>query len=125
MHLEFQPSDEPDPDAQFSVPPEQITTELLGLCAEFFRRASPNVHSELRQFLTEHGYQRGGLGWFIDTLGFTTLNTTALDNKQPGAPQRVHPAVVEARQQRLVLAKIVTALGLPKGVVGEVEVAAS
>jgi hypothetical protein len=32
---------------------------------------------------------------------------------------------VEARQQRLVLAKIVTALGLPKGVVGEVEVAAS
>ncbi|ORV07918.1 P27 family phage terminase small subunit [Mycobacterium celatum] len=38
---------------------------------------------------------------------------------------RVHPAVVEARQQRLVLAKIMSALGLPKGVVGEVEVAAS
>lgn len=34
---------------------------------------------------------------------------------------RVHPAIVEARQQRLVLAKVITALGLPKGVVGEVE----
>jgi hypothetical protein len=73
MHLEFLPTDEPDPDAQLSVPPAQITTELLELCAEFFRQASPIVHAELRQFLNEHGYQRGGLGWFIDTVGFTTL----------------------------------------------------
>lgn len=28
---------------------------------------------------------------------------------------RVHPAVVEARQQRLALAKLLAALGLPKG----------
>jgi phage terminase small subunit len=28
---------------------------------------------------------------------------------------RIHPAVVEARQQRLTLAKLLSALGLPKG----------
>jgi hypothetical protein len=84
MHLEFQPADAPDPDAQVSVPPEQITTELLELCDEFFRQASPIVHTELRQFLTDHGH-RGGLGWFLDALGFTTLNYTALDNNPGGA----------------------------------------
>jgi len=77
MHLEFQPADAPDPDAQFSVPPEQITAELLELCDEFFRQASPIVHTELRHFLAEHGYHPSGLGWFIDALGFTTLNRTA------------------------------------------------
>jgi phage terminase small subunit len=30
---------------------------------------------------------------------------------------RVHPAVVEARQQRLALAKLIGSLGLPKGLV--------
>lgn len=76
MHLEFHPADAPDPadpDVQFSVAPEQITTELLELCEEFFRQASPMVHGELDQFLTEHGHS-GGLGWFIDALGFTPLN---------------------------------------------------
>lgn len=29
--------------------------------------------AELRQFLTEHG-RPSGIGWFLDTLGFTTLN---------------------------------------------------
>jgi phage terminase small subunit len=32
---------------------------------------------------------------------------------------RVHPAAVEARQQALALAKLVTTLGLPKGVVDD------
>ena len=32
----------------------------------------PN-RTELRQFLTENGYRHGGLGWFIDALGFTVL----------------------------------------------------
>jgi hypothetical protein len=45
---------------------------------EFFRQAGPIAHTELRQFLTEHGYHHGGLGWFLDALGFTTLNRTAL-----------------------------------------------
>jgi hypothetical protein len=44
-----------------SVPPEQITTELLELCEEFLRQARPIVHTELGQFLTEHGHH-GGLG---------------------------------------------------------------
>ena len=80
MPLEVLPGDQPDPDAQFSVAPEQITTELLDLCAEFLRQASPTVHSELRQFLTERGYHPAGFGWFIDALGFTTLH-----------PQRTRP----------------------------------
>jgi hypothetical protein len=84
MHLESQPPDAPDPDAQVSVPPEQITTELLELCDEFFRQASPIVHTELRQFLTDHGHH-GGLGWFLDALRFTTLNYTTLDNNPGGA----------------------------------------
>ena len=86
MHLEFQPADAPDPDAQFSVPPEQITAELLELCDEFLRQASPLVHTELREFLTEHGHH-GDLGWFIDVLGFTTLNHTA-PASNVGGPSR-------------------------------------
>jgi hypothetical protein len=84
MHPEVLPVDQPDPDVQFGVPPEQITAELVGLCAEFFRQASPAVHTELRQFLTEHGYHPSALGWFIDALGFTSLNRTDLD-ESPGA----------------------------------------
>jgi hypothetical protein len=61
LHLEFLPSDAPEPDALISVPPEQITTELLELCEEFLRQARPIVHTELGQFLTEHGHH-GGLG---------------------------------------------------------------
>ena len=48
------------------------------LKSEFLRGASPIVHTELRQFLTERGHH-GGLGWFIDALSFTTLNHTVLD----------------------------------------------
>ena len=59
-------------DVQFGVAPDQITTELLELCEQFLRHASPIVHTELSQFLAEHG-QHGGLGWFLDALGFTTL----------------------------------------------------
>jgi hypothetical protein len=82
MHLEFHPADAPDPadpDVQFSVAPEQITTELLELCDELFRQASPLVHTELHQFLTERGHD-GALGWFLDALGFTALSRNALDN---------------------------------------------
>jgi hypothetical protein len=85
MHLEFLPGDQLDPDAQFGVPPEQITAELLSLCAEFLRHASPTVHRELRQFLIERGYHPSGLGWFIDALGFTALTRAALDNYPGGA----------------------------------------
>lgn len=47
--------------------------ELLELCDEFFRQASPTVHDELRQFLTARGHHpHTGWGWFIDTLGFAT-----------------------------------------------------
>jgi hypothetical protein len=76
MHLEIHPADAPDPDVRFNVPAEQITAELIEICDEFFRQASPIMHTELRQFLTEHGHP-GGIGWFIDALGFTTLNRAA------------------------------------------------
>ena len=59
MHHEFPPTDAPDPadpDVQFGAAPEQVTTELLELCEQFLRQASPIVHTELRQFLTENGY---------------------------------------------------------------------
>lgn len=84
MHREFQPADAPDPhdpDVEFGVAPERITAELLELCEEFLRLASPVVHAELRQFLTDRGH-RGGLGWFLNTLGFTTLNRTTLDEER-------------------------------------------
>lgn len=89
MHLEFLPTDAPDPadpDVQFGVAPEQITTELLELCEQFLCQASPIVHTELSQFLTEQGH-RGGLGWFLDALGFTTLNHTTLDENPGGSPR--------------------------------------
>jgi hypothetical protein len=79
VHLEFMPSHAPDPDAQFSVPPEQITTALLELCEEFLRQASPIVHTELRQFLTQHAHH-GGLGWFLDAVSFTP-STNTLDHR--------------------------------------------
>jgi hypothetical protein len=62
---------------QFGVPPDQNTTELLELFDASFRQASPIVHAELHQFLTEHGHRYGGLGWFLDALGFTTLDRPA------------------------------------------------
>ena len=72
MHVEFMPADAPDPDAQLSAAPAKVTGELFELCDEFLRQASPIVHSELRQFLTERG-RHGGLGWFLDALSFTAL----------------------------------------------------
>ena len=89
MHLEFQPADAPDPadpDVEYGVASEQITTELLELCEQFLGQAGPLVHTELREFLTEHGHH-GGLGWFIDVLGFTTLNRTA-QASNVGGPSR-------------------------------------
>ena len=82
MHYELTPADAPDPDdpdVVFGVPPEQITTELLGLCEQFFRHAGPAVHAELDQFLTAHAHP-GGIGWFIDALGFATLTRATPDS---------------------------------------------
>ncbi len=56
MRHEFLPTDAPypaDADVQFGAPPEQVTTELLELCEQFLRQASPIVHTELSDFLTE------------------------------------------------------------------------
>ena len=56
MHHEFPPTDATDPadpDVQFGAAPEQVTTELLELCEQFLRQASPIVHTELSDFLTE------------------------------------------------------------------------
>ena len=56
------------------LPCEDHIAELLNLCEEFFRHASPAVHTELRQFLTEHGYHSiAGLGAFLDSLAFTAV----------------------------------------------------
>jgi hypothetical protein len=46
-------TDPADPDVQFGAAPEQVTTERLELCEQFPRRASPIVHTELSDFLTE------------------------------------------------------------------------
>jgi hypothetical protein len=70
MHVEFMPADAPDPDGQISA--AKVTAELFELCDEFLRQASPIVHGELRQFLTERG-RHVGLGWFLDALSFTAL----------------------------------------------------
>jgi len=89
-HLEFAPADAPDPadgDVQFGVAPKQITAELLGLCAAFFRRASPTVHTELRQFLTDHGHQ-GGAGWFLEALSFPTSTTPPRETTPPSGARR-------------------------------------
>jgi hypothetical protein len=53
------------------VASDQITTELLELCEKSLRQGSTTAHTELRQFLTENDYHPGGLGWFLDDLGFT------------------------------------------------------
>ena len=57
--------------------------ELLELCAELLRQASPTVHTELRQFFTQHGHHHGGLGWFCDALDFTTLLNRTTLGRQP------------------------------------------
>jgi hypothetical protein len=90
VHLEFHPADAPDPDdpdVQLNVAPERITMELLALCEEFIRQASPIVHGEMRQFLTQHGHP-GGLGWFLDALGSSSLDRTTLPSMTTSA---AHP----------------------------------
>jgi hypothetical protein len=75
-HDIFDDHPEPDRGAVVSGTPHEATiAELLLLCDEFFRYASPTVHTELARFLTERGYHPvAGLGAFIDSLGFTTLD---------------------------------------------------
>src|ERR1700739_2349724 len=48
-------------------------------------------------------------------------NPAVIDSSQG---VRVHPVIVEARQQRLVLAKLLAGLGLPKGLVDDEDHAA-
>lgn len=48
-------------------------------------------------------------------------NPAVIDSNQG---VRVHPAIVEARQQRLILAKLLTGLGLPRGLVDDEDGAA-
>jgi hypothetical protein len=48
-------------------------------------------------------------------------NPPVIDSSQG---PRVHPAVVEVRQQRLVLAKLIAGLGLPKGLADDEDGAA-
>jgi phage terminase small subunit len=48
-------------------------------------------------------------------------NPAVIDSSQG---VRVHPAIVEARQQRLVMAKLLTGLGLPRGLVDDEDGAA-
>lgn len=46
--------------------------ELLTVCETFLRTASPTVHNELREFLTERGcHHVTGLPAFLDALAFT------------------------------------------------------
>jgi hypothetical protein len=75
-HDIFDEYPEPDRCAVVSGTPHEATiAELFLLCDEFLRHASPAVYTELAQFLTEHGYHPvAGLGAFIDSLGFTTLD---------------------------------------------------
>jgi hypothetical protein len=61
----------------------------------------------LRQFLAEHGHL-GGLGWFLDALGFTTLSRTALNNNVGG------PSMSSERPRGLVR----SSLGLPPELIG-------
>jgi hypothetical protein len=68
-------------------PSTDNTTELLELCEQFFRQAGPIVHAELRQFLTGHGHY-GGLGWFLDALGFSAFNRTAQPSITTSATHR-------------------------------------
>ena len=57
--------------------------ELVEICDEFFRQASPIVHTGLDQFLTENGHP-GGLGWFLDALSLTTPSNSPRRNEQAG-----------------------------------------
>ncbi|WP_293003291.1 hypothetical protein [Mycobacterium sp.] len=85
MHQEFNPADAPDPDdpdVQFGVPPDHIAAELLALCADFFGQAGPVVYAEVDQFLTQRGHP-GGLGWFLDALGFASHDRTSRVGRAP------------------------------------------
>jgi hypothetical protein len=72
MHVEFMPADAPDPDGQISAAPAKVTAELFELCDEFLRQGQPNRPQRAAPVPTERG-RHGGLGWFLDALGFTAL----------------------------------------------------
>lgn len=56
---------------------------------------------------------------FIADLRQKVAETGAVIDSPQGP--RLHPAAVEARQQTLALAKVVGALGLPKGALDDIE----
>lgn len=60
----------------FTGPQAASPSELLELCEEFLRSASPAVHAELRAFLTAQPH-RPDPGLLIDLPGFSTLSLQA------------------------------------------------
>jgi hypothetical protein len=66
----------PDPDVQFGVAPEQLTTECSNSARSSSARRAPSSTPSC-EFLIAHAHH-GALGWFLDALGFTTLNRAAL-----------------------------------------------
>lgn len=80
MRFAPDPPTEPDDDAvPVSRGREDTIVELLRLCEEFLRGASPCVHAELRRFVTERGYHPiTGEAAFIDACGFASLDPVAV-----------------------------------------------
>ena len=57
---------------------------LLGICEDFFTRASPATRRELDTLLRQRGIT-GGPGWLIDMLALTRLR---LQHQHAGQPDR-------------------------------------
>ena len=79
MHLEFQPADAPDPDdpdVEYGVRQNRSPPSYSNSARSSSARPAHSCTPSCDEFLTEHGHH-GGLGWFIDVLGFTTLTRTA------------------------------------------------
>jgi hypothetical protein len=69
----YEPVELPPNDADFGPSHDQITAELLALTSDFFRQASPTVHTELRKFLTNRGHHPvASLSAFLDALQLNT-----------------------------------------------------
>lgn len=65
------------------------------------RATSPIAHTELGEFLTKHGHH-GGLGWFLEALGFTTMDPRLQHNQNRSRIAQVMntylPPVIEVTQ---------------------------
>lgn len=77
----FQPEPNEPPD-DLPDPANTNQLELLTLCEQFLRTASPTVHNELRDFLIRRGHHHiTGPPAFLDQLTFTL----ARSHQQDGA----------------------------------------